>query len=95
MPVGVTPVATWRLSALSILPDCRLAVTFHDGTTGVVDLSAVTSGSALGIYEPLKDPRYFAQARLELGTVTWPNGGRPRSCFDARPDPPVENVVRP
>jgi hypothetical protein len=62
------------LAALSILPDYRLAVTFHDGTTGVVDLSAVTSGSDLGIYEPLKDPQYFAQARIELGAVTWPNG---------------------
>lgn len=73
-PVGVTPVAPWRLSALSILPDYRLAVTFHDGTTGVVDLSAVTSGSELGIYEPLKDPQYFVQACIELGTVTWPSG---------------------
>lgn len=73
-PVGVTPVAPWRLAALLILPDYRLAVTFQDGTTGVVDLSAVMSGSELGIYEPLKDPRYFAQARIELGTVTWPNG---------------------
>ena len=73
-PVGVKPAAPWRLLALSILPDYRLAVTLHDGTTGVVDLSAVTSGSELGIYEPLKDPQYFAQARLELGTVTWPNG---------------------
>lgn len=73
-PVGVTPAAPWRLAALSILPDYRLAVTFHDGTTGVVDLSAVTSGSELGIYEPIKDPQYFAQARIELGTVTWPNG---------------------
>jgi hypothetical protein len=69
----VTPAAPWRVSALSILPDYRLAVTFHDGTTGVVDLSAVTSGSELGIYEPLKDPQYFAQARIELGTVTWTN----------------------
>jgi hypothetical protein len=69
----VTPAAPWRVSALSILPDYRLAVTFHDGTTGVVDLSAVTSGSELGTYEPLKDPQYFAQARIELGTVTWTN----------------------
>lgn len=73
-PTGVKPAAPWRLSALSILPDFHLAVTFHDGATGVVDLSAVTSGSELGIYEPLKDPQYFAQARIELGTVTWPNG---------------------
>ena len=73
-PIEVTPVAPWRVAALSILPDYRLAATFHDGTTGVVDLSAVTSGTELGIYEPLKDHQYFAQARIELGVVTWPNG---------------------
>jgi hypothetical protein len=73
-PTGVKPAAPWRLSALSILPDYRLAVTFHDGATGVVDLSAVTSGSELGIYEPFKDPWYFAQACIEPGAVTWPNG---------------------
>ena len=72
-PVGVTPVAPWRLSALSILPDHRLAVTFHDGTTGVVDLSVVTLGPELGIYELLKGPQYFGKARRELGTVIWPN----------------------
>jgi hypothetical protein len=70
----VTPVAPWRLPALSILPDFRLAVTFHDGATGVIDLSAVTSGSELGVCEPLNDPQCFAQARLMLGTDTWPNG---------------------
>ena len=73
-PVGVTPAAPWRLSALSILAGYRLTVTFHDGTVGVDDLSAVTSESELGIYEPLKDPQYFAQASIDLGTVTWPNG---------------------
>jgi hypothetical protein len=27
-----------------------------------------------GIYEPLKEADCFAQAYLDLGTVTWPNG---------------------
>ena len=71
---GLKPAAPWRLADLSILPDYRLAVTFHDGATGVVDLSAVTSGSEMGIYEPFKDPWYFGQACIEPGTVTWPNG---------------------
>jgi len=73
-PVGVTPATRWRLAALSIPPRCRLVVTFHDGTTGVVDLSAVESGLELGIYEPLKDPQFFVKARIEVGTATWPNG---------------------
>ena len=30
--------------------------------------------------EPLRDPSYFAQAFLEFGAPTWPNG------FDMAPD---------
>ncbi len=71
---GVIPAAPWRVKALSILPDCRLAVTFQDGTSGITDLSALTTATNCGIYEALKDPTVFGQARLELGVVTWPNG---------------------
>ncbi len=52
----------------------RLAVTFQDGVSGVVDLSGLTSALDLGVFAPLKDQAYFGQARLELGAVTWPNG---------------------
>jgi len=38
---GVIPAAPWRIKALSVLPDYRLAVTFMDGTNGIVDFSAV------------------------------------------------------
>jgi hypothetical protein len=72
--IGVIPAAPWRVKELSILPDYRLAVTFQDGTSGVADLSAVTSAHDRSMYEPLTDPSYFKQARLEMGVVTWPNG---------------------
>ena len=72
--VGVTPSAPWRVKALSVMPDYRLAVTFQDGTNGIVDLSGVTTAQNCGIYEGLKDEAIFEQARLELGVVTWPNG---------------------
>jgi hypothetical protein len=62
------------VKALTVLPDYRLAITFQDGTSGVVDLSTLTTASECGIYEALKDPMVFGQARLELGVVTWPNG---------------------
>ena len=71
---GVTPRAPWRVISLSILPGHRLAVTFRDGTTGVVDLSAVLTAQECGIYEALKETAFFEQVRLELGVVTWPNG---------------------
>jgi hypothetical protein len=73
-PSGVTASAPWRVKAFSILPGYGLAVTFQDDTHGVADLSALKSAHDCGIYNALKDPTYFAQARLELGTVTWPNG---------------------
>ncbi len=71
---GVVPTAPWRLKALSVLPDYRLAVTFQDGTNGIVDFSAVLTAGECGIFEALKDKAWFDQARLELGVVTWPNG---------------------
>jgi hypothetical protein len=48
--------------------------TIQDGTSGVADLSAVTSAQDRGIDEPLKDPSDFKQAHLEMGVVTWSNG---------------------
>ncbi|MCU0834849.1 MAG: DUF2442 domain-containing protein [Chromatiaceae bacterium] len=62
------------MRTLSVLPGYCLAVTFQDGVSGVADLSRLTSASDFGVFEPLKDQDYFSQARLELGTVTWPNG---------------------
>jgi len=72
--VGVTAAAPWRVKEMTVVSDYRLAVTFQDGTRRFADLSAVTSSPSPGMYEPLKDPQYLAQARLEFGTVVWPNG---------------------
>lgn len=71
---GVIPAAPWRAKALSVQPVHRLAVTFRDGTTGPVDLSAVEHHPSKGVFAALADPKIFAQARIELGVVTWPNG---------------------
>lgn len=71
---GVIPAAPWRVAAASVLPGFRLSITFRDGTRGVVDLSRVRSDPSHGIFAALADPHLFAQARVELGVVTWPNG---------------------
>jgi len=71
---GVIPAAPWRIQAVSVLPDFRLAVTFRDGSGGIVDCSAIRRSTNPGIYAPLASTEYFAQARLELGVPTWPNG---------------------
>jgi len=68
------PVAPWRVRAVSVLPGYRLAVTFMDGRCGTVDCSSILEASNPGIYAPLATPDFFAQAHIELGAVTWPNG---------------------
>jgi Protein of unknown function (DUF2442) len=49
-------------------------VRFADGTTADVDLSYLLDYG--GVFEPLRDPAYFArlQADTEAGTIVWPNG---------------------
>ena len=50
-----------------------LRLTFNDGTAKQVNLSPLLDGP---IFDPLKDPDYFAMMTLDLtcGTVVWPNG---------------------
>jgi hypothetical protein len=67
--------------------DFCLHVAFVDGTSGDVRLRAfIESPSTNGtLFEPLRDPRYFRQVRLELGAVMWPNGAdlAPDAMYDA------------
>jgi uncharacterized protein DUF2442 len=57
----------------------RLRLRFDDGSERIVDLSDVLWGE---MGEPLRDPEYFSQVRVDpdLRTVVWPNG------FDLDPD---------
>ena len=71
---GVIPAAPWRVKALSVLPEYRLAVAFMDGTNGIADFSSLLTAKGCGIFEVLKNKACFEQARLDLGVVTWPNG---------------------
>lgn len=52
----------------------RLRLWFDDGAEGEVDLAQHLRWEA--IFEPLRDPRYFArvQVALDAGTIEWPNG---------------------
>jgi hypothetical protein len=61
---------------LETLPGSRLRVAFVDGTQGEVDMTPMlaspdTDGT---VFEPLRDPAFFSQARIVMGAVTWPNG---------------------
>ena len=46
---------------------------FEDGVEGEIDLSKSLRGP---VFEPLRDPAFFAKVRVnsELGTIVWPNG---------------------
>jgi len=45
---------------------------FDDGVKAVVDFSDdVRRGP---VFAPLQDPAFFRQARIEGGTIAWPNG---------------------
>lgn len=62
-----------KVVELRVLSEFRLALTFSDGMSGVVDLSAlVTQDGAM--VRPLGDKAYFARVFLEAGAPTWPNG---------------------
>ena len=62
-----------HVTDVEVVADHRLRLNFEDGVQGEVDFS---SRNWRGVFEPLRDPRYFSQVRLdpEMGTVVWPNG---------------------
>jgi hypothetical protein len=68
-----------RVAAVEPLEGSRLLLTFTDGLVREIDLSGELWGP---MAEPLQDPSYFRQVRVDhgLGTIVWPNG------FDLDPD---------
>ena len=62
-----------RVTDAKLVRDFVVWVRFNDGSEGEVDLSAELDGP---IFEPLKDPKIFAQFKLDPDTHTlvWPNG---------------------
>lgn len=61
------------VTAVRVLKPYVLEVTFADGERRVVDVEPELFGP---VFEPLRDPAFFARACVdaELGTVVWPNG---------------------
>ena len=49
----------------------KIHVAFSDGVEATVDFADWLDGP---IFEPLKDPAYFARFFIDGGTIAWPNG---------------------
>jgi hypothetical protein len=56
------------------LGDYRLFLRFADGAAGEIDLGPLLQFT--GVFEPLRDPQFFALVRVnpDIGTIVWPNG---------------------
>jgi hypothetical protein len=68
------------ITAVEVIADHTLRLTFADGTVGDVGFAA---HEWRGVLEPLRDPSFFAEVFVdpESGTVAWPNG------IDLAPEP--------
>lgn len=74
----------YRAAEIATLDDYRLKVLFQDGTGGIISL-----GSELfrPMFEPLRDPSFFAKAAVDKhGAICWPNGA------DLAPDALYEDI---
>ncbi len=74
------------VTEVQVIPPFTIEVAFRDGKRRIVDLEKELWGE---VFEPLKDPAYFAKAYLdeEAGTVCWPNGADFAPEWLYEPDP--------
>lgn len=61
------------VTGVEVIGEYRLRLTFEDGLVGDVSFEG---RQWRGVFEPLRDPRYFARVEVdrEGGTIAWPNG---------------------
>ena len=73
------------LTAVKVVGNSSLELTFNDGTSKRVNLRPMLWGE---IFEPLRDPAYFAQVQLNEWTVYWPNGAdfAPEALYQLEPE---------
>lgn len=65
-----------RVTDVEPLDGYRLRVSFNDGVVREVDFAPDLENAEGTLAEPLRDPAYFRQVRVDEDsrTVVWPNG---------------------
>jgi hypothetical protein len=75
----------WNVVSVEPKPPFALTVRFSDGTEGTVRFEP---SHFTGVFEMLRKPEVFRQARVECGTVTWPGE------IDLAPDAMYREIKR-
>lgn len=75
----------WRLNEVTAVEyrgGFVYRITFGDGTSGEVDFECYLDRGP--VFAPLREPAFFRQARVEGGTIAWPNGAdiAPEELYD-------------
>ena len=75
----------WRLNevvSIKYLKDFFYHLKFDDGLEGDVDFAQYLTRGI--IFEPLRNKDFFQSARVEGGTIAWPNGAdiAPETLYD-------------
>jgi Protein of unknown function (DUF2442) len=76
------------VTAVDVIGEHELRLTFDDGTVGDVSFS---DRHWTGVFEPLRDPARFAQVQVDeqFATIVWPEDG-----LDMAPEPLYEEARR-
>jgi hypothetical protein len=65
----------WNLNDVNHIEyksDYSFLIVFDDSTRAVIDFSDYLHRGP--VFAPLRNPEFFRQARIEGGTIAWPNG---------------------
>jgi hypothetical protein len=73
------------VKTMKVMGPHSLDLLFNDGTRKRVNLRRFLWGE---LFEPLRDPEFFAKAQLDEWTVSWPNGAdfAPEFLYELEPE---------
>jgi hypothetical protein len=68
--VGSEGAVITSVTSVEPLENYKLKITLSNGRKGIFDVSQFLNE---GVFQELKDPRYFRQVYVDYGTVVWPH----------------------